>query len=131
MIRNRRNEAVLFILGAIALALLGFYTQGIKIDLNQGITGYAVLEQKNENNVVVSGIGVDAEVKGMKYHYIFSDDHNWYESKDLLKWEMRPDMGDNLFKGILYLQSYDAKIYYNDEEVKSIEDLMEKMKRNV
>lgn len=127
MIKNRSREIIIGITSVIIVAFLVLYLEGEPIEIEPGIIGYAVYEVNAEprNDVIVSGIEFKAVSKDKTYYYIF-DNGDWYESKKQFEWEKRVDMGSDLWQGLYYLKSYDAKIYFNDEEIKDITEFARK-----
>jgi hypothetical protein len=128
MIKNRNKEVMIGVLGSIVIALLFFSIEG-EVNFDSSITGFASYEEYNahKEEVLVSGIEFKALVDGKEFYYVFSEDE-WYESKELFQWELRKDMGDTMWSGLLYLQSYDAVIYFNDKEVDDISEIVRKMR---
>ena len=120
MIRNRARDAAIGISLSIFIALAMLSYEG-KIGMDAATTGFVVHEPfEHKGEVMISGTGFSAEVGGREYWYIFTHDNRWYESKDKIVWERRDDMGNSIWKGLLYMKSYDAKIYFRGKEVDSI-----------
>ncbi len=122
MMKNRAKECAVGITLVVVIALSALYLEGEPLDMT--ITGFVVKEDKvSYDHVIISGIEFKAEVQGKVYWYIYTDDKEWYETKDNVNWEKRVDMGDDIWEGLYYLKSYDAKIYFNDKLVEDIADL--------
>jgi hypothetical protein len=122
MIKERHIEATVFVSLAIAIPLIAFALDGVSF--LDSITGFAVKEITVIENtpVIVSGIEFKAVINDKTYFYMFTEDKEWFESKDELAWEKRDDMGYTMWSGLQYLQSYGADIYFKD---KLITDLTE------
>lgn len=125
--RHRSKEALIGISLAMIIALGLFYF----LDEKPGITGYAINENYflydfHASQVKASGILIHAIVDDINYYY-FYEDGVWTETKDFQEYEVRLDMKDSLWSGLVYLQSYNAKIYYQGERVTNIGDLAAKI----
>lgn len=107
---------------SIALSLAAFYFSDSSL---VSVSGYAVHvpPEYQPDQGVLSGLSFDAAVDGKEYYYIFSDGE-WYESKDLLRWEYRVDMKDTLYEGLVYLKTYDADIYFKQEKIEDLDLFM-------
>jgi hypothetical protein len=108
--RNRARNAAIGITLSIVLSLILFGTESV--DLRPQVTGAAVYQEQPET---IQEAHFKAIVEGKIYYYKFSD--VWYESKDQIGWEERPDMGTTLFTGLYYLKSYDAAIYHDGDKI--------------
>jgi len=115
--KNRIRNGLIAIF-AVTFTLLYLADEPVSIS---SFTGMVIIDahpsyEYHTNEVIISGLSFTAEINGIYFHYIFSDD-GWYESDNLIDWEKRTDMGASLFLGLNYLESYDAKIYFKNKEV--------------
>jgi len=115
MTLKRKVESASIILGSIILALFIFSMDNVTI------TGMVVKEiQVEDKGYIISGTEFKALIGQATYYYLFTDDNEWYETKDGIDWEKREDMGNTLWKGIVYLKTYNARIYFDDSEITDI-----------
>lgn len=105
MLRTRNVEIVVGLTLALLIPLLGFLSSDDSVQ----ITGYAVYEG------AVEGPEFTAVVQGQLYLFRFMDGR-WFQSRQD-GWEYRPDMGDTIPDGLLYLESYGAEIFQDGQRI--------------
>ena len=125
MIKHRSREIAIGITLSIVVALMFFYAEDESLSLDSSITGMVSYDDYSASRdlVIVSGTEFKAVVQDNVFYYIF-DGGEWFESKKEFVWEKRVDMGESMWSGLVYLESYNAMIYFRNEEVKDITKFM-------
>jgi len=127
--KTRPKRIAVFVLASVVLTLLALSGEE-KPDFS--ITGYAVYEDQPiynyyKSQVIVHGMEFEVAVDSRTYYYIYAED-GWYESKEDFVWEKRDDMGNTLWSGLTYLRLYDAKIFFQEREVKDFTDFAKEIR---
>ena len=120
MIRDRSKEISMGITFAIVISLIMLASDGVEFE--EGFSGYVVSDFDENVDAIEFTVYAEDEI----FYYKFLED-GWYESRDRSEWERRDYMGEDLWKGLYYLRSYDAVIYFDGERVDDITDLTRKL----
>ena len=123
MIKNRTKEISIGITSIIAIFMIAFLLEGESITIDKGITGYVINEEQTKNNVQIAGFEFKVIIDGETYWYMWATENIWYESTDNIEWKQNKKLPKDLWKGLSYLVSYDANIYYDNELVTDITQL--------
>ena len=120
--KNREIEFSILVSLAIIIPLIAFAT-------GNSNTGQAIsIGEKTNTEVVVQGIAFIVVEQGVNYDYIFSDDNNWYSSRDGISWSLKPKLGNTLSQGLFILKAQGNILFFQGNEIVDVIDFTKNFK---